>query len=453
MNTNLLSEVQGIGTLRNEKTGVQIEGFLRMTYLLELRCVPRFKFYPRSVDPLELSKFLSQRKEIDPAFTMVQATAPGGDAIRIEGVYNVSSHISFYKTEQNWLEFRAQEVLIGEGKAVSEIKFYIPNLEFWGTEWSTLPDNMKRVDKSTVEFKDYLIEMRQIPDYRDVISELRSAHNKVAITSVITLRHETAPLDVANTVELMDVLNELLNLAMGRFVFWPKCEGYQGSELVWQKLRAQRLHQFGPRLGFLDFQSNPRALRQFIISSFDDFDKWFSENKTIARRVVHSYLWGLNLPLVETQIYSLSYVLEVLVNQFLNHDQKKSYRIDDKKKLFNKFEEFVREEVIPKIAHGEEAKFSGERLTSKIGDFFSRPFRDKITVLLRESQKEKWDDKWDEWIKNFVDVRNSVIHFTEKSGDELLRAWLQGLELIELIFLGKGWLSTEHRQSKITLFS
>ena len=449
MSVDLLEGIRGTGILKNERTGVQIEGYLHMTYLLELQCVPRFKFYPCSVGSIELSKFLSQRKEIGPEFTMLQATTSEGDAIRIEGIDLSSYHVSSCETEQSCLEFRAQEVLIGEEKAVSEIKFYIPNLEFWGTEWSTLPDKMNRADKSTVEFKDYLIEIRQIPDYRNVISELQSAHEKVAVTSVITLGHETSPVDVAHTVELMDVLNELLNLAMGRFAFWPKCEGYKEGKLVWKKLRSRRLHQFGPRLGFLGSQSNPRALKQFVSSSLENFDKWFSKNRTIARRIVHSYLWGLNSPLLETKIYSLSYALEVLVNQFLEPEQKKSYHREDKKKLVDEFIEFVQEKVISKIVNGEKAKFRGNELKNKIGNFFSRHFREKIMALLKESQ-EKWDDRWDEWIDNFVKARNSVIHDSEKSEAELLLAWFQGRELIELIFLGKGWLSIKHRQSKIT---
>lgn len=449
MSVDLLEGIRGTGILKNERTGVQIEGYLHMTYLLELQCVPRFKFYPCSLGSIELSKFLSQRKEIGPEFTMLQATTSEGDAIRIEGIDLSSYHVSSCETEQSCLEFRAQEVLIGKEEAASEIKFYIPNLEFWGTEWSTLPDNIHRADKSTVEFEDYLIEIRQIPDYRNVISELQSAHEKVAITSVITLRHETSPVDVAHTVELMDVLNELLNLAMGRFVFWPKCEGYKEGKLVWKKLRSRRLHQFGPCLGFLGSQSDPRALKQFVSSSLDNFDKWFSKNRTIARRIVHSYLWGLNLPLYETEIYSLSYALELLVNRYLEPEQKKSYRIDDKKTLMGDFKQFVQEKVISKIVDEEKDRFRGNELKNKVGNFFSRPFREKIMTLLKESQDE-WDGRWDEWISSFVKVRNSVVHDSKTSEAELLRAWFQGRELIELIFLGKGWLSIEHRQSKIT---
>lgn len=134
MSIAILSEVQGTGTLRNENTGVTIDGSFEMTYMLGLRCVPTFKFYPHSVDPFQLFEFSRQRKEIGPAFTMVQTAAPGGQSIKIESIYNVSSHASTYEREKNFLEFRAQNVLIGEEKTVSEIKFYIPNLEFCATE-------------------------------------------------------------------------------------------------------------------------------------------------------------------------------------------------------------------------------------------------------------------------------------------------------------------------------
>ncbi len=385
MSIDLLEGIKGTGTLKNEKTGVQIEGSLHMTYLLELQCVPKFKFCPFSVSSIELGKFLNQRRGILPEFTMLQATTSEGDTIRIEGIEVFWSKVFSNGTKQSYLEFTAQEVLIGEEKAVSEIKFHIPNLQFWGTERSTLPDGVNRADKSTLKFKDYLIEIRQILDYENVISELKSAHDKVAVTSVVTLGNGTSSLDVAHTVELMDVLNELFNLAMGRFVFWPKCEGYEEGKLVWQKLRTKSLHPFSLRQGFLDSQSNPRGLKQFLDSSLDNFDKWFSRDRTVARRIVHSYLWGLNSPLPETRIYSLSYALEVLVNQYLESDQKKSYHKDDKRKLREDFVEFVEKKIISKIVDGEKAKFRGNELKSKIGNFFSRPFREKITALLKES--------------------------------------------------------------------
>lgn len=456
MSIHLLSEVEGTGTLKNEETEAQINGSLHIRCLLEPRCVPRFKFYPHSVDPIELSKFSRHRKEIDPAFTIVEAATVGGETIRIKGIHYLSSHVSTYEREQNFLEFKANDVLIGEEKAVSGIKFYIPNLEFWGTEWSIFSNKIKRLDKSTVQSGDYLIEIRQILNYRDVISELQSAQDKVAVTSTvaITLKPEGSTLDVTDTIELMDIFNELLNLAMGRFVFWPKCEGYQGSKLVWQKLRSVRLHPFGPRLGFVDFRSDPRAIRQFIASSFDGFNKWFSKDKTIGRRILHSYLWGLNSPLLETQIYSLSYALEVLVARFLDRDEI-TYYIHNKRELLNKFKEFVAEEVIPKIVEEEKAdEFRGNKLDGRIGGFFRRSFRDLITELLKKSQKDHYNNIWNEWIKDFVEARNCVVHHSdEKSPEELFWAWCKGLELIELIFLGNNWVATEHHQSKIDLFS
>lgn len=224
--------------------------------------------------------------------------------------------------------------------------------------------------------------------------------------------------------------------------------------MIWQRLRGQRLHPFGLRLGFVDFKSNLQGLGQFLASSFDNFSEWFSKDRTIARRILHSYLWGLNLPLLETQIYSLSYALEVLVNKFLSHHEKTCSIQNDRKQLFSKFKDFILKEILPKIIDKEKIdELSGDKLNGRIGYFFRRSFKDLITELLKKSQKAHYENDWNEWIKEFVEARNCVVHHSnDKSPEELFRAWCKGLELIELIFLGNNWLSIAHHQSKIIRF-
>lgn len=458
MNSNVLSELEGSGSLRNEQMGVTIKGSWHMRYSLDLQSAPEFTFYPFSSERWELVRFLEERVGTMSEFSISEATTCDGQPVKVEEIHHVHGNVSF--NGDSFVQFRARDVTIGKKDLVNEIRFHIPNLRFKGTEWSTLEDKKQIMDKSTRQLGNYFVEIRQILNYRDVISELEKIENGVAITAIVTVRSKASTPDAERIMELMETLNELLNLAMGRLVLWPKCEGYREDRLTWQELRATDLHAFGPAWGFVDVDRPPWAFWEFVSSSFDNFSRWFSKYELTAKRILRSYLWGLNLPSRETQIYSLSYALEQLVDIFLNKKDKSYFAGKVKSDLRGRLQEFVKTEVLPKITNREKTdEFKGNKLDGRIETFLRRPFKDRIKTLLKKTYKNSnYKNEWDTWVDDFVNARNDVIHskgkkdLHEKYFRELFSAWCKGLELIELIFLGNNWCSTNHRRSKIACF-
>ena len=453
MHRNILSETEGEGTLESRKLDLRMKGTWSMQHLLDLRSAPRFKFYFLIGNKTAKMK-LFQEAETTSDFCMVNGKTNDGRIVRTEEI--VVENVNVNSEGESSIEFKARSVILGAEETVDEIRFLIPNLEFVGTEMSTYENGGRqriRLDKFTIDLESYELQLRQVRDYKEIISGLKRTYKGIAITAIAIVRSTSSQssLVTQEVMSLMDVINELLNLAMGRFVYWPKCEGYRKDRLMWERLRGDiLLNPFGSRLGFVDFRKEPRALSEFISSSFTSFKKWITNNGQNGRTILYSYVWGLNLPILETGIYSLSYALEGLVNRFLDEEEYSYFspKIYEKQKYMIK--EFMKTQVISQIVEKEKAKEFIEKLDGKIKGLLQRPFKDRIKALLEQCENINYKD---EWIRSFVNVRNKVIHhLREKDSKALSSAWFKGLELIELIFLGKKWCSTHYHQSKITDF-
>ena len=444
MKADLLSELEGSGVLVGQETGTTIPGSWRMEYSLKERSAPTFTFYSSSIEDIGLR---------DRKLIMSEACTNDGRPVNITGIDCKDANIRSSGTDT--LRFEARDVTVGEEEPVDEIRFFIPNLMCPGMQPVKYGNKSRVGGRSAIQIRNSTIEIAETEDYPKTIRRLRREGGGLAITASVTIKPENGKASVVEITELMDTLNELLNLAMGKFVLWSKCEGYQNNQLVWEKFRIVHLHKFGPLLGLITADESG-ALAEFISSSFNNFETWLLQDRDKLLPIIHSYIWGLNLPLFETQIYSLSYALEGLANMFLDKDDRTYFSKSDGRELRIEFKNFVVDKVIPRIRMVDPARideFKGDKLEGRISFFFHRPFQDQIRALLKECYGVDYNDDWTEWIREFVRVRNYVTHHKQvDSPTQLLSAWCKGLELIELIILGNRWCSTANHESKISLF-